>query len=393
MRPTLHSFSLLLPEHLATVETQLMEISGSRRAQAPEAPPSPTSIEIPLTAVSIRSSFDAFIDINFKGSDAPVHMIVDSGNSTLIVPRFEDIQALPNFATDYRILVSDPDLREPWGCPVNVVSGPIEIPTTSGTPLVLQDCVFYACTADNPDPSAWQSRTANFGAGCLSPWSANGWNTPAGLLIPMQAPLSYATSYPYVEFNYEAASNIFASDFSLNISTGSSLLLHSDMPDGYTMLDIIPGLEWMSLIPKSLAIGGVPTGWPGTGGQTPIAMIDTGGGPVFLSDPLGYVYDKSWNDETANPPWADSSINCQSIYDSLSIELTDRGGNFYSYSIPALLPGLRQEWTLVMCQVNHYMMGRAGMNIGGISALVNSILIDHLNLQIGMKSKAAAPVG
>ena len=50
------------------------------------------------------------------------------------------------------------------------------------------------------------------------------------------------------------------------------------------MMEIIPGVEWMSLIPKSLTIGSTQTAWPGDV-TAPIAMVDTGGGPVFLSDP------------------------------------------------------------------------------------------------------------
>jgi hypothetical protein len=54
-------------------------------------------IVIPLTTVSLYSNFDAYIEVGFKGQAAGTtrSLLVDSGNSTLIVPRWEDIAALP----------------------------------------------------------------------------------------------------------------------------------------------------------------------------------------------------------------------------------------------------------------------------------------------------------
>jgi multisubunit Na+/H+ antiporter MnhB subunit len=43
--------------------------------------------------------------------------------------------------------------------------------------------------------------------------------------------------------------------------------------------------------------------------------------------------------------------------------------------------------TLVMCERNSFMMGQNGMNIGGISALMNAILIDYTNARVGLKPK------
>jgi hypothetical protein len=385
---SLHSGTLSAPAHRAAAASQIAAISQARRLQAPMPAPASNTVQIQLTAVSVSSSFDAYIDINFRGSTTCMSLLVDSGNSTLIVPRYEDLAALPNFAADYQVLGA---AAEPWGCPANIVRGPIEIPTTSGTPHVLQDCVFYACTADNPnaaDPS--EARTANFGCACLSPWSASGWNTPAGVGVTMQAPLSYNAAFPFAEFDYDTPENIFATTGGLNVSATSSLLLCCAKPTGYTNFNITPDLAWMAVTPQSLTIGNTLTTWPGAVVPAPIAMIDTGGGPVFLSDPNGAVYDKSWPDPTLNPSWTSSSTNCESTYDGLTIELTD-GAQSYSYAIPALLPGYGQEWTLVMCEKNAYMMGQNGMNIGGISALVNSILIDYQNAQVGLKPRAAAP--
>ena len=40
-----------------------------------------------------------------------------------------------------------------------------------------------------------------------------------------------------------------------------------------------------------------------------------------------------------------------------------------------------------MCKINHYMMGQQGMNIGGLSALFNAILIDYGQAKVGLKPK------
>lgn len=357
------------------------------KRQARTAAPPPESFEIPLTTVSLNSNFDAYIDIWFKAAppDSPVQLLLDSGNSMLIVPRWEDIEALPNAKLDYHVLGAT---SEPWGCPANVVRGPIDLVTASGDTCTLQDCVFYACTGNPPSGG---DRTANFGAGCLSPWTASKWNTPSGVHVTMQAPLSYNAqypyvSYPYVELNYAPAAHIHGPANTPRVAAGSFLKAYKAKPSGYRIFDIIPNLEWMSLIPKSLRIGDTRTKWPGSVPR-PIAMIDTGGGPVFLSDPNGYVYSTKWPDPEANPAWTSDSVSCQSTSDAIAIELGDHDGsisyNINTHNLPPTVQGL----TLVMCKLNSYMMGQQGMNIGGISALANYILVDYKGRQVGLKPK------
>ena len=151
------------------------------------------------------------------------------------------------------------------------------------------------------------------------------------------------------------------------------------------MFDIVPNCMWMSLTPKSLRIGGSLTKWPGP--ASAIAMVDTGGGPVFLSDPDDYVYSKAWPDDVANPDWAAGSVSCQSTQASVGIEIGDSSGS-YSYTIDdTAFPPAARGLTLVMCKENEFMMGQRGMNTGGISALVNSILIDYSNKRVGFKAK------
>ena len=79
------------------------------------------------------------------------------------------------------------------------------------------------------------------------------------------------------------------------VAGGSSLVLYLTPPTGYQWLNVIPDLEWMSLIANDLSINGTETSWPGIE-SSPIAMMDTAGGPVFLSDTNGYVYEGDWPD-------------------------------------------------------------------------------------------------
>ena len=203
----------------------------------------------------------------------------------------------------------------------------------------------------------------------------------------MQAPLSYDPAYPYVEFAYAPSAQIHGSAGLPNVNTGSSMNIYKTIPTGYAMFQIVQNIEWMSLMPKSLGIGGIKTQWPGSV-ASPIAMIDTGGGPVFLSDPNAYIYNRPWPDPVANPAWASTSTACQSTKDDIEIELGDQSGSFSYIVNTSSLPPTVQGLTLVMCQVNYYMMSQQGMNIGGISALENLILIDFANCQVGLKSKS-----
>jgi hypothetical protein len=379
---SLHPPVIVSPDHKTAIEEEFSSLARKQRPQRQVAAPSTDSLEIPLTTVSLNSNFDAYIDVWFKGAPAtsPVQLLLDSGNSMLVVPRWEDIEALPNGSRDYKVLGTG---NAPWNCPAKIVRGPIDLATTGGDTYRLEDCVFYACTGEPPSGG---SRVANFGAGCLSPWTANGGNRPPDIGVTMQAPLSYNSSYPYVEFNYAPVANIHGAANTPRVARGSYLKVYKGKPSGYNMFDIIPDCEWMSLTPKALSIGGVKTLWPGTV-SSPIAMIDTGGGPVYLSDPNGYVCSNRWRDPVANPTWTSESVGCQSISDIIAIELGDKNGSF-SYNIDTShMPPAVQGLTLVMCKLNSYMMDQQGMNIGGISALVNCILVDYQRCQVGFKPK------
>jgi len=114
-RHSLHKAVELAPEHRAVIRSAAAQLSAF--ALAPEAAGATATNEIPLTTVSADSSFDAYINVCFPGAPAgsSLPLLVDSGNTTLIVPRWEDIQSIPG----YQVLGQ---ATEPWGCPANVVA-------------------------------------------------------------------------------------------------------------------------------------------------------------------------------------------------------------------------------------------------------------------------------
>jgi hypothetical protein len=369
--PSLHAHILRALDHREQVRSRLETIFQARPQAFAEA--LPASIEIPLTTVSLNTNFDAFIDICFKGSATRTALLVDSGNSCLIVPDYEFIASLPNFDSTYKVVAQG--VAEPWGCPANILRGPIQLTARDGRVVEIPECVFFACTAPNQN----NERTANFGTGCISPWMQNGSTT-------LQAPLSYNTAFPYAQFDYAPTAIAIAAGSGLTVGDDSLLVLHNAMPDGYRAFDIIRGSPWMSLVPRALSIGNSATSWPGTL-QSAIAMIDTGGGPVFLSDPDARLYAAQWSQLVGLPFWIPGSISCQAVADDLTIELGDANGSF-SYQIrTSLLPAAAQGLTLVMCQQCWFMMGQNGMNIGGLSALFNSILIDYRAGKVGFRPK------
>ncbi|HTR84986.1 MAG TPA: hypothetical protein VMI56_10945 [Reyranella sp.] len=381
---SLHPSVLDQPEHQAEALAALSEHAAQLTSAAPKAAAvAANQVQIPLTTVSSLGNFDATIFIRFRGMPSaanPVPLMVDSGNTVLIVPSWESIAALPNAAATYQVLGQ---AQAPFGCPANVVRGPIDLVTSTGAPFTLANCVFYACTANNSDGK----RTANFGAGNISPWSASGWNTPQNLGVTVRSPLAYS-SLPYAVIDYAAATTVVNPSQAPTVAGGSSLTLYATRPTGFRMFDILRNRFIMSVKARSLTIGTTKTAWPGAL-PSPIAMVDTGGGPVLLSDPNQAISTTPWPPAAQNPDWTNDgqSIACESTAAALTVELGDSEVS-YSYRIdPARLPPLDNRPTLVMCRQNEFLRGMNGMNIGGISALMNSILIDYANTQVGFKPK------
>jgi hypothetical protein len=339
------------------------------------------SKNIPLTTVSRDNGFDAYVSISFPGAGGALSepLVVDSGNTSLIFPDYAAIAGLPGFSQNYKVL--EYDIQEPWLCPACKLRGPIRIPLDDGSFYEIPDCVFYACTGPNQD----NQLTANFGTGCLAPRKLG---APDG-----QSPLALSADYPYAEFNYAPAVEIFEPGAGPIIVGNSFLTLYRDIPQGYQMLDILKNKFWMSLRPKTLAIAGKQTKWPGDRAANSIAMVDTGGGPVFLSDPEKYLWANDWPTPAGLPSWIGGSYCCQAISDDLAITLCDENKREFSYKVDlAKLPPLAQGLSLVMCKLCTFMeevnkIPNDGMNIGGLSALFNYILIDYASARVGFKTK------
>jgi hypothetical protein len=382
VRKALHAAVLQTPFHHDVVAEKIgSQVEASTRAFPRRAAIGP-SIQIPLSTISRACNFDAYISLRFGNPQRSimVSLVADSGNDTLVLPSFDDIKALPNFPADYTVLSES--IHEPFRCPAKLLHGPIVIPTPQGD-FRIEGCDFFACTGQIGP----QGPTANFGTGWISRWTT--FTDDSQKKFTVRPPLrTGANPYRYLEFDYAAAATVLSCGDAPMVAPGSKLTLTNTAPAEYQMFEIAKGPNdwWMSIQVRSLTIGGTKVDWPGP--PYPMAMVDTGGGPVLLSDPDGYFYKTTWPDSVDLPTWIDTSSSlCQAVKDPLVMEIGD-GNSWLSYPIDtSKLPETVQDLTLVLCKDCSYLQGNAGVNIGGISALSNLILIDNHLGQVGFKSK------
>ena len=376
-RPALHPKVVQDSVDVQSVSTSLATMVDARRlsaaATAAVVAADDAEIHVPIDSVSKDGSFDAYIHVGLVGGTGQdIKLMVDSGNTTLILPHLEAITQIPNYAEIYD--VGTDTVTEPWGAPARLVTGPIVLPCEGGSYTIAR-CQFYACTGLNKDKEC----TANFGIGRVDPWI-----DPHGL----QSPLSYDGDTNFVQIDYAPVDQVFSAADGPHVAPGSWLTLSKDKPGGYlTMFDILPKTPWMSLKPLSLYVGNDQTEWPGVRIASSIAMIDTGGGPVFLSDQQNYLRRLDFPGSVPEdiPDFWD--LTCAGISGDLAFSLSD-GTNTMSFSLPAsALPQSVQGLSLVACQNCSYMFGWDGMNIGGLTALFYSILIDYKGVQVGFKAK------
>jgi hypothetical protein len=347
-----------------------LKAAGGAAQLAPDA-----DIQIPIDSVSKAGSFDAYIHVGLVGGGPPdIPLMVDSGNSTLILPDYGAISQLPDFDKNYQVAPND--VTEPWGAPAKLVTGPIVLPREGGGTYTIARCRFYACTGLNNEGQP----TANFGIGRVKPWT-----DPNGL----QSPFSYDPDYTCVQIDYAPADQVLGAAATPHVAPGSSLTLSKAQPGGYPMMfDILQGKPWMSLRPLSLSIGNSQTQWPGTREAGSIAMIDTGGGPVFLSDPENYLGKTNWPGAVPEAIPDFWTTSCTGISDDLAFSLGD-GTRSMSFSLPSkALPPIVQGLSLVTCQDCYFMFSADGMNIGGLTALFYAILIDYKNAKVGFRAKS-----
>lgn len=381
-RPKLHPPVVTTDAHRNLVRDKV-EALASRRPKPDGRVAAGSRIAIPLTTVAMSGNFDSYIQVQFPipgGSPVKAHLLVDSGNDCLVVPH---AGALVDSGA-YKFWGA---YTEPFGCPAYLLQGPLQIPTLDGSVYEIEDCVFYACYADNSwNPSL--GRTANFGAGRVIPWQTMPVGPPPQTNVTLACPFAYNTAYSFVEFIYGPAAAM-SFDGGPLVTDGSYLVLNSYMPSGYSMMEIIQDGNWMSVVPTSLAIDGTATGWPGGPGAR--ALIDTGGGPVLINDPNGLVYPKSWPNKVTCPCWTSGSQNCNCVDGGLRVGLAGVGSvGSYAYSIdPARLPSPATGLTAVMCEsMSEMPPNQVSMNAGGLSMLFNRLLVEYTGSRIGLLPQA-----
>ncbi len=392
--PTLHPPVITKEEHKTYVKEQLAQCCHQHEQNYKQADAETTSVmtdpsfELYLTTVSLNTNYDSHLYISFDGASGNyTSLIFDTGNTVLIVPYYDHIPDV----SSYEVLAEH--AVEPFGCPAKILRGPINIRTTGNSQqnYTLENVIFYACTGTN-DPDYPNYRTANFGAGCVT-----NWRTPAEINEPMQSPLTYNPDYPYAEIKNGVPPD--SGSGSPLVNSNSSLVLYrsDSLPSQYIMMDIIPNQNWMSVEVQNIWIASQTTNWPGK--QTAIAFVDTGGGAPFLSDPNQYIVGQNWPGETNQCPfWTNinegplQSTNCKCVDSDITITLTDgRASLSYEIEVSALPslattnPGQPSEVfvSLVPCQKNGYMMNQYGMNIGGLSCLFLTVLVDYFNKKVG----------
>src|ERR1700687_753234 len=104
--PSLHPRVFVSTDHKTAMEKEFSLRLRPLRRFALAVETTPAGTEIPVTTVSLNSNFDSYIDVWFKGAPAAsaVKLLVDTGNTTLVVPDWKDIEAFPNWSSDYAVL-------------------------------------------------------------------------------------------------------------------------------------------------------------------------------------------------------------------------------------------------------------------------------------------------
>lgn len=363
----------------ADLDNQITSIARERFAAITRLSTTPTdrrTIPIQMTSVTLDYNFDALLSVSIA-SQPPIATIFDTGNTSLILPDFEAFRDAPEFKQNYRIL-KDKDLKEPFGCPAVLIKGPVGFAATTGS-YVIPDCVFFACTGPR---SSDGERTSNFGAGVVSRWPA------VKDVGPVMPPFAYDQRYPYLEIDLAPAiSSSSPSLFRAKIDRLSEIRLHRTPPAGFQMFSIVKDSVWMALRPYSVSVGKWRTGWPQQPSEA-IAMMDTGGGPIFLSDPTGLLKSPMWRENGKQPTWSlKDSTDCRFTADPVTIEVGDETSRF-TYTVDTdHLPDSVKGFTLLRCERCQYMRDQKGMNIGGLSGLFVKILVDFAGKRIGLKRK------
>jgi hypothetical protein len=116
--PTLHPILLTDKQHRIHAHRGMSTVLALRPRLGVLRAADGVPVSIPLTTISQGGNFDAWIEVQFPTASGPVltSLLVDSGNSTMIIPYGENLAGAPG----YTVLGT---INEPWGCRANVMKG------------------------------------------------------------------------------------------------------------------------------------------------------------------------------------------------------------------------------------------------------------------------------
>ena len=340
-------------------------------------------ITIPLTAAPFSTNYDMYINLlywNTAGQAQSLSLLCDSGNNTLIMPYFEQL--------DPAKYVVRGTTYEPWGCPCNIVEGQILIPTQNNE-YWYGDMVFLACTGP-PDPAFVTAprprtpqvtlgtgsgiRTYNFGLGTGS----------FGTDVLVKAPLAYLP-YEYTEILMNAAgpSSIVQTVASLARPAGYS----QDFPArSGTILNLVSASQSPD---QGFRIDTQATAYADCGGQAPSdnsVLFDTGGGISYLTDPNGCLATKLATQPTVDCGSLGAACPGTTCYSMNGLEVQVSGDGTAANGSYTVQYPLGHTLAVVPTSCRYAVWGatQPGMNVGG------STFAEAVDMLITYKTNALA---
>jgi len=377
------------------------------------------------SSVALGGNYNAFINVTTKCGNPNQTLIVDSGNNTVVVPMVQhDYQSgntynaidatyddktntwVINKGSAYTLIEYSAGIQ--FDSPCMKVHGPLTIGCAASADTSLARTINMDFFVDIT------SNVYNFGVGVPK--------TPdIGLPYPPLGCIREQKGWDYVQFhlsgdtqgNYKCEYNADpesdqAESYLLFINSAKKA---DDPMKGYTVLDTL-NTRIMSVKVNSFKFSAqsytdTPRRWDYTkdfAGETSLAMLDTGGGGLILSDGqylLGPVRSNTgppcWN------PWVSKDDDAQKwmtthpedvrlLNGTFEITLGDEAGGAFTYTVAGgpymgnmATAGRDMRYTQY-CDHGQYNYDNA-LNIGGLSFLFMDMVLDIKRQKVGLKRR------